>query len=49
MNNTEEPVIPKEEVRKAINSLRPGKVLGHDEISTKMLHGVDEMGIGIDR
>ena len=45
MDNTDGPVILKEEVRKAINSLRPGKAPGDDEISTEMLQGLDEIGI----
>ena len=45
MDNTDGPVILKEEVRKAINSLRPGKAPGDDEISTEMLQALDEIGI----
>ena len=45
MNITEGLVILKEEVRKAINSLPPGKAPGDDEISTEMLQALDEIGI----
>lgn len=45
MNNTEGPVILKEEVRNSINSLKPGKAPGDDEISTEMLQALDEIGI----
>ena len=45
MNNIEGPVILREEVRKTINSLRPGKAPGDDEISTEMLQALDEIGI----
>ena len=45
MDNTEGPIIVKEEVRKAINSLRPGKVPGDDAFSTEMLQALDEIGL----
>ena len=45
MDNLDGPVILKEEVRKAINSLRPGKAPGDDEITTEMLQALDEEGI----
>ena len=44
MDNAEGPIILKEDVRKAINSLRPGKAPGHDAISTEMLQVLDEIG-----
>ena len=49
MNNTECSVILKDEVRKAINSLRPGKAPGDDEISTEMMQALDLDKIGIDK
>ena len=45
MDNEEGPIILKEEVRKAINSLRPGKAPGDDAISTEMLQALDEIGL----
>ena len=44
MDNLDGPLILKE-VRKAINSLRPGKAPGDDEITTEMLQALDEEGI----
>ena len=44
MDNAEGPIILKEEVRKAINSLRPGKAPGDDAISTEMLQALDQIG-----
>ena len=45
MNNTDGPVILKEEVRKVKNSLRPNKAFGDDEISIEMLQALDAIGI----
>ena len=45
MDNAEGHIILKEEVRKAINSLRPGKAPGDDAISTEMLQALDEIGL----
>ena len=45
MDNTEGPIILKEEVRKALDSLGPGKAPGDDAISTEMLQTLDEIGL----
>ena len=47
MNNAEGPVIPKEQIRKGINSLRPGRAPGDNDLSTEMLQAKDEIGIEI--
>ena len=45
MDNNDGPVILKEEVRKAIQSLRPGKAPGDDEITAEMLQALDDIGL----
>ena len=45
MENLNGPIILTEEVKKAIDSLRPGKAPGEDEITTEMLQALDEIGI----
>ena len=45
MENLNGPIILKEEVKKAIDTLRPGKAPGEDEITTEMLQALDEIGI----
>ena len=45
MENLNGLIILKEEVKKAIDTLRPGKAPGEDEIATEMLQASDEIGI----
>ena len=45
MKNLNGPIILKDEVKKATDTLRPGKAAGEDEITTEMLQASDEIGI----
>ena len=45
MHNLNGRIILKEEVKKAIDTLRPGKAPGEDNITTEMLQALVEIGI----
>ena len=45
LDNLNGPIILKQEVKKAIDTLRPGKSPGEDEMTTEILQALDEIGI----
>ena len=45
MKNFDGPPIMKDEVRKAVKSMKKGKAVGPDKITVEMIESLDEFGI----